>query len=118
MTQKPNELLKQVADVFFGSRKAAVISMLFIVAVSILSYAMYQEMRKPWSFDQPMGREEEQQPRMDLHELTEILILNSYHMGHAFPDNEMKGIIETLKKASPKIQLRIEYLDTKYFPKR
>lgn len=46
-----------------------------------------------------------------------ILILNSYHPGYLWSDNEQTGILETLYAAHPDAQVHIEYLDTKNFPK-
>lgn len=44
-----------------------------------------------------------------------VLIINSYHYGYAFSDNETDGVIETLQKKYPDIEPRIEYLDCKNF---
>ena len=46
-----------------------------------------------------------------------ILILNSYHPGYLFSDNEQTGILETLRVKFPDASIHIEYLDTKNFPK-
>lgn len=45
-----------------------------------------------------------------------ILIINSYHQGYAWSDNEIVGIKETLKKKVGKVELHIECLDSKNFP--
>ncbi|HXE98530.1 MAG TPA: ATP-binding protein [Dongiaceae bacterium] len=45
-----------------------------------------------------------------------VLILNSYHPYYSWSDDEMKGILETLKERMPAIEPIIEYLDCKYFP--
>jgi len=45
-----------------------------------------------------------------------VLILNSYHPSYSWSDDEMKGILETLKERMPAIEPMIEYLDCKYFP--
>lgn len=45
-----------------------------------------------------------------------ILILNSYHDGYSWSDNEVAGISEILKKSWGKIELHIEFLDSKNFP--
>lgn len=46
-----------------------------------------------------------------------ILVINSYHPGYSWSDNEMNGIIETFRKADQGIGLIIEYLDTKRYPR-
>jgi PAS domain S-box-containing protein len=45
-----------------------------------------------------------------------ILTLNSYHQGDNWPDNEMAGILDSLKKVYPDLTPSIEYLDTKRYP--
>jgi signal transduction histidine kinase len=117
MPQKSNDMLRQLITVFFGSRRATIVSALFIVAVMILLYAVYHEVKESVRIDLLIGREKEQASGLTLSGPTEILVLNSYHVGQTFSDNEMKGIIDVFQKASPKIQPRVEYLDTKYFPK-
>ncbi|QEM68052.1 hypothetical protein FO488_07685 [Geobacter sp. FeAm09] len=47
---------------------------------------------------------------------TRILILNSYHPYYSWSDNELIGIVETLRRARPDIEPTVEYLDCKYFP--
>lgn len=44
-----------------------------------------------------------------------VLIINSYHSGYKFSDNETAGVIEALRKAYPEIEPFIEYLDCKNF---
>ncbi len=45
-----------------------------------------------------------------------ILVLNSYHSGYSWSDNEMSGIVETLQHIAPSIEPVIEFLDCKRFP--
>ena len=45
-----------------------------------------------------------------------ILVLNSYHSGYSWSDNEMNGIVETLQHVAPSIEPVIEFLDCKRFP--
>jgi len=44
-----------------------------------------------------------------------ILILNSYHKGYEFSDNETDGVLGVLEKYYPGIEPRIEYLDCKNY---
>jgi len=46
----------------------------------------------------------------------EILILNAYHQGEDWSDNELKGLQVVLKKAYPFLVPSIENLDAKRFP--
>ncbi|NTW61040.1 MAG: hypothetical protein HGA43_17985, partial [Nitrospirae bacterium] len=47
----------------------------------------------------------------------EVLILNSYHLGYSWSDNEKRGIVEMLMKADARIQPLIDFLDCKHYPK-
>jgi len=49
--------------------------------------------------------------------LPEILILNSYHQGEDWSDNELAGILSTLKERYPFLVPSVEHLDTKRFSK-
>lgn len=48
--------------------------------------------------------------------LKTVLVLNSYHKGFPWSDHIVHGIEETFAKASEKIDLWTEYMDTKRFP--
>lgn len=45
-----------------------------------------------------------------------ILILNSYHYGYAWSDNEVKGIMKILDNTFPDADILVEFLDAKHFP--
>lgn len=45
----------------------------------------------------------------------QVLILNSYHPGYPWSDNELVGIVEALKQGNPQLQPAIEYMDFKHF---
>ncbi|NLI79527.1 MAG: response regulator [Candidatus Riflebacteria bacterium] len=47
---------------------------------------------------------------------TRILVLNSYHFGYSWSDNEMSGILETLHRLAPSVDPVVECLDCKRFP--
>lgn len=109
--------------VFFGSRKSAFLTTLFGIAVLLLfivtGYQGYQ-MKGKEHIILPIGQEKSKASGLTTahsNYTQEILILNSYHMGHTFSDNEMAGIIETLQKGALNIQPIIEHLDCKYYPK-
>jgi PAS domain S-box-containing protein len=45
-----------------------------------------------------------------------VLILNSYHMGFTWSDDELAGVLRGLRRSYPALDPAIEYLDTKRFP--
>ncbi|MDS4021405.1 MAG: ABC transporter substrate binding protein [Candidatus Competibacter sp.] len=45
-----------------------------------------------------------------------VVILNAYHPGEDWTDNELAGLLPTLRRADPALVPAIEYLDTKRFP--
>ncbi len=45
-----------------------------------------------------------------------VLILDSYHPGYAWSDNELAGLMERLREGYPDIDPSIEFLDAKRFP--
>lgn len=47
-----------------------------------------------------------------------VLIINSYHQGYSWGDNEVAGILTALSAANIKTDAEIEYLDTKHLPKQ
>ncbi len=49
-------------------------------------------------------------------EYKHVLILNSYHRGFSWSDEEESGVIERLRGAYPTIETSVEYLDSKRFP--
>ena len=45
-----------------------------------------------------------------------VLILNSYHQGFAWTDEQMEGIQEEVKASGKELEIYVEYLDWKKFP--
>ncbi len=45
-----------------------------------------------------------------------ILVLNSYHKGLSWTDNETEGILDTLKKSGKPYNIEVEYMDWKNYP--
>lgn len=112
--------LKQFSSVFIGTPRSAAISWAFVIAIILLLAVIYNQMKSADRIAHPAGLETIQEPRSLKKESPkpgDVLILNSYHMGYSWSDNEMEGIMETLRKWAPEIQPRIEYLDCKHFPK-
>lgn len=46
-----------------------------------------------------------------------VLILDSYHQGEEWSDQELAGILKAFRQAAPEVELLIERLDTKRYPK-
>jgi hypothetical protein len=86
----------------------------------VLLVVLWREVRKESDIELPIGQlhisgmmgaadGQEQGGR-------EVLVLNSYHLGYSWSDNEMRGIVEALLKAEPRYQPVIEFLDCKHYP--
>jgi len=113
-------LPRQLLSVFFGSRKAAVASSLFSIAVAALLYFSYLQVQDASRIELPTEQTERTKPLSSVAPSTtprEILVLNSYHVGLAWSDNEIAGIGEVLREAAPDVNYAVEYLDCKRHPK-
>ncbi|MDA8429743.1 MAG: hypothetical protein M0T70_10855 [Geobacteraceae bacterium] len=110
---------RHLSSVFFGSRKAAVITSLFCLAIAALLYIAYLQVQEAEHVELPAGRVERTDPTAAHVRATasqEILILNSYHAGHTWSDNEMAGITNLLHETAPGVTYSMEYLDCKRHP--
>ena len=120
MMHKERPLPGQLLSVFFGSRKAAVISSLFVLAMVALLSIVYLQVEEAVHIELPVGQVVRKKPQPSVAPSTvpqEILILNSYHVGHTWSDNEMAGISEVLRETMPGASCFMEYLDCKRHPK-
>jgi PAS domain S-box-containing protein len=121
MMHKKDGFLGRMAAVFFGSRQAALISTLFGMAMLALLYIVTLQVKEAGLIELPTGDAERKIPAPaaapSLGPPPEVLILNSYHMGHVWSDRVTQGIIEVLQKAAPVGRYSIEYLDCKRHPK-
>lgn len=118
--QQPQGFRKRFSSAFFGSRRAALLTPLFSIAVLALLYVAYRQAQRTDYVELPTGQAGQETAKAPATSVTtsgEILILNSYHPGHAWSDNEIAGISETLRKAVPGIRYHVEYLDCKRHPK-
>jgi PAS domain S-box-containing protein len=116
---KQNALWEKLSAVFFGSRKAALISTLFGLAVTALLFIVYRQIEDAARIDLPTGQTDiktSQTSSLLFPAPREVLVLNSYHVGQTWSDNETAGIIETFKAASANIKYDVEYLDCKRHP--
>ena len=90
---------RQLSSVFFGSRKAAVITSLFCLAIAALLYTAYLQVDEAARIELPAGqavRKHTKAAHVRATASQEILILDSYHAGHTWSDNEMAGITDLL----------------------
>jgi len=120
MMHKARSLPGQLLSVFFGSQKAAVISSLFGIAVVALLFIAYLRVQEAANIEQPVGQVERKNPQSSIALSTasqEVLVLNSYHAGLAWSDNEMAGISDVFRETEPSIIYSMEYLDCKRHPK-
>jgi len=93
-------------------------SLFSCLIAALMTFVLYQVLTTK-DIQNPVGtgfpifapRHENQRPK------PRILVLNSYHDGYSWSDNEMKGIIETLEKLAPEIEPHIEHLDCKHYSK-
>lgn len=121
MRQKEHAFPEQLFSAFFGSRKAALISSLFGVAVAALLSIAYLQLKETTHIDLPTGHMERKISKASTTHAAvpqEVLIFNSYHAGLAWSDNEMAGITELLRETAPGVSYSIEYLDCKRHPKQ
>ncbi len=98
--------------------KAGLLTALFVVVLALLMVALWFQVRQATDIALPTGRTAalsglDMIPSRDSQAL---LVLNSYHYGYSWSDNEMEGIVDTLSKSGRKLDLHIEYLDCKHFP--
>jgi len=82
----------QLFSVFFGSRKVALISSLFSIAVAALLYISYLQIKDATHIELPTGQADRIITETSTARASQkILILNSYHAGHVWSDNDMAG---------------------------
>jgi len=58
----------------------------------------------------------ENAPALAAPSVPRVLVINSYHEGYDWSDDEMDGLRSTLVKSFPRVEINSEYLDTKNFP--
>ncbi|MGE4558880.1 MAG: ABC transporter substrate binding protein [Desulfobulbus sp.] len=52
----------------------------------------------------------------EIHPLKNVLIINSYHPGFLWSDEEEAGAVEQLRDTIPSVDIPVEYLDAKRYP--
>jgi signal transduction histidine kinase/ActR/RegA family two-component response regulator len=114
-------MIRKIRIIFRTSPKAGLLTSLFVLSLAVLLVVLWREVRKASDIELPIGQQHissmmaaadgQDQDRR------EILVLNSYHLGYSWSDNEMRGIVEALLKADPRYQPVIEFLDCKHYPR-
>ncbi|MDA8105967.1 MAG: ATP-binding protein [Nitrospiraceae bacterium] len=110
--------LSKLRLVITGSPRAVWLTSFFAVAIIVLLFFLWQQVQSVSRILLPVGHE---RTGPDLSAIPsgnaqDVLILNSYHMGYSWSDNEMDGIIGTLRESHFSIRPIVEYLDCKRFP--
>jgi signal transduction histidine kinase len=114
-------ILAKIRKILEGSPRGRFLTLLFSLTFLGLLVTLILQLRAAYNIALPVGHETAKIPglgsipsRSDL----EVLVLNSYHIGYSWSDNEMAGIVETLQSSGQRINPVIEYLDCKRHPKQ
>jgi signal transduction histidine kinase/ActR/RegA family two-component response regulator len=113
-------LIRKLHIVLGGSRWGRFLTLLFVAVFLVLLVMLFVQTQSAYRVSLPVGSDEVRISPHDaipLKEDREILILNSYHPGYSWSDNEMAGIAEIVHGSGVRINLMIEYLDCKRYPK-
>ena len=113
--------IRKLRMILNRSPRAGWIASLFILGILMLMALLWYQVRKASNIELPVDQQRISS-MMGLmavpgRDSREVLILNSYHLGYSWSDNEMRGIVERLMKADARIQPRIDFLDCKHHPK-
>jgi len=113
--------IRKLRMILNRSPRAGWIASLFILGILMLMALLWYQVRKASNIELPVDQQRISS-MMGLmavpgRDSREVLILNSYHLGYSWSDNEMRGIVEGLMKADARIQPRIDFLDCKHHPK-
>ena len=113
-------LIQNIRTIFRGSPRLVFLAVLFVSVILVLLFVFWQQILKVETIARPAGQKVLSIPGLasvPAKDSRDVLVLNSYHIGYSWSDNEMEGIVETFRTADPRIQPLIEYLDCKRFPK-
>ena len=113
-------LLHKIRMIFKGSTRMGILAVLFAAVILVLLSMLWRQILEVETIESPAGQNVLTIPGLasvPTKDSRDVLVLNSYHRGYSWSDNEMDGIVETLHHADPRIQPLIEYLDCKHFPR-
>ena len=111
--------LAKIRRVLGGSRSGRLLTLLFVTVFLVLLVMLYLQVRAAYDVVLPVGPDVAKIPGLGSipsKEDREVLVLNSYHIGYSWSDNEMAGIVETLQSSGMRLNPVIEYLDCKRHP--
>jgi len=112
--------ITNIRTLFHRSPRLFILAALFVGGVLVLLFVLWQQLLRVETIARPAGQNVLSIPGLGAvpaQDFRPVLVLNSYHNGYTWSDNEMVGIEETLRNADPRIQPLVEYLDCKHFPK-
>ena len=98
------------------SPRAFSLTAAFVVALLVLVALLWVQVRQATNIVLPVGPEPTSPTPSASPGARAVLILNSYHPGYSFSDNEVSGIVDALRQGDPGIETLVEYLDCKRFP--
>ncbi len=100
-----------IHQAFFSSRRAVTLTALFLAILVVLLGFSWNQMRRattlPDTTDLHLHRSVSDKPGR------RVLVINSYHLGYTWSDNEMTGIFEALRLDPKPVEPIVEYLDGK-----
>ena len=112
--------LDKLSSVFLGSVRSRILAALFAAVVAMLIGHLWYRAHRVERIALPMGVGQSQRAvhRLQLPAASpEILLLNSYHTGYTWSDNELAGILATLSNTTPEPIVSVEHLDCKHHPR-
>jgi signal transduction histidine kinase len=105
--------------IFGRSPRAGLLTTVFVLSLVLLLIMLWQQVRKVSDVKLPVGQQHISSMMGSMTQGKggrEVLVLNSYHLGYSWSDNEMRGIVESLLKTDPLVQPLIDFLDCKHYP--
>jgi signal transduction histidine kinase len=113
-------MIRKLRIIFRTSPKAGILTSLFVLSLALLLVVLWREVRKASDIRLPVGQQHISSMMGSMSapgkDHRDVLILDSYHLGYSWSDNEMRGIVEALLKADPRVEPLIEFLDCKHYP--
>jgi hypothetical protein len=97
-------MLKKIRMIFGGSPRAGLLTAAFVLFLVLLLVMLWQQVHNASEVDFPVGQQHisgmmgAMTPGKDGRE---VLVLNSYHLGYSWSDNEMRGIVSFPPEGRP-----------------
>ena len=104
-------MIRKLRIIFRTSPKAGLLTSLFVLSLAVLLVVLWREVRKASDIKLSFGQQHISSMMGAAaghgQDRREVLVLNSYHLGYSWSDNEMRGIVEALLKADPRYRARV-----------